>query len=76
MLAADSSPEAEAIQLRALRKFSGEQRIAMALEMSLFARQLAGVRIRQEHPEWTETEVARQLLRLAFLPQRLPTGLR
>jgi hypothetical protein len=27
--------------------------------MSMFARELAGERIRQEHPEWPETRVAR-----------------
>jgi len=46
----------------------GEQRLLMALEMSLFARELAKERIRQEHPEWAETQIARELLRLALLP--------
>ena len=27
-----------------------------------------------EHPEWTEAQVARELLRLAFLPAPLPVG--
>jgi hypothetical protein len=76
MPASDTSPEAQATQLRVLREMSGEQRILMALEMSLFTRELAAVRIRQEHPEWPETEVARELLRLAFLPDPLPAGLR
>jgi hypothetical protein len=55
---------------------SGEQRFLMALEMSLFARELAKARIRQEHPEWPEASVARELLRLAFLPEPLPARLR
>jgi hypothetical protein len=54
---------------------TGEQRLLMALEMSLFARELTRERIRQEHPEWTETQVARELLRLAFLPDPLPAQL-
>ncbi len=55
---------------------SGEQRLLMALEMSLFARELAAVHIRQQHPEWPETAVARELLRLTLLPEPLPAGLR
>jgi hypothetical protein len=47
----------------------------MALEMSLFARELAKERIRHEHPEWSEAQVARQLLRLAFLTASLPAAL-
>jgi hypothetical protein len=55
---------------------SGEQRLLMALEMSLFARELASARIRQEHPLWAEAQVARELLRLAFLPFPVPTRMR
>ena len=54
---------------------SGEQRILLAFEMSLFARDLARERIRIEHPHWTGAEIARELLRLAFLPAPLPAGL-
>jgi hypothetical protein len=54
---------------------SGEQRLLLALEMSLFARELAREGIRRDHPEWTEAKVARELLRLAFLPAPLPAGL-
>jgi len=50
----------------------GEQRLLLAFEMSLFARDLAKAGIRREHPEWQETQVARELLRLAFLPKPLP----
>jgi hypothetical protein len=45
------------------------------LEMSLFARALAKARIQQEHPEWSEAQVARELIRLAFLPEPLPAWL-
>jgi hypothetical protein len=55
---------------------SGEQRLLVAWDMSLFApRELARAGIRQEHPDWTEAQVARELLRLAFLPAPLPAGL-
>jgi hypothetical protein len=53
----------------------GEQRLLLALEMSLFARELAREQIRQEYPEWSEAQVARELLRLTFLPALLPARL-
>ena len=72
----DTSPAAEALQLHIQRAMTGEQRILLALEMSLFARELSRARIRQEHPEWPEAKVNRELMRLAFLPGSLPAGLR
>ena len=48
----DTSPEAQAIQIEIYRAMSGEQRLILALEMSVFVRDLAKVRIRKEHPEW------------------------
>jgi hypothetical protein len=55
---------------------SGEQRLLLAFEMSLFARDLAGARIRHDHPEWDDAQVARELLRFAFLPDPLPARFR
>jgi hypothetical protein len=52
---------------------SGEQRILLAFEMSLLARELAREGIQREHPEWPEARVARELLRLAFFPAPLPS---
>lgn len=72
---ADTTAEAQAIHEQIQRAMSGEQRILLAWEMSQFARELARAGIRQEHPDWTETQVARELLRLAFLPAPLPPGL-
>jgi hypothetical protein len=40
--------------------------------MSLFAQDLARAGIQRDHPEWEEACVARELLRLAFLPDPLP----
>ena len=68
----DTSPAAQAVQLEIQRAMSGEQRILLAFEMSLFARELAKAGIRREHPDWPETRVARELLRLAFFPAPLP----
>jgi hypothetical protein len=71
----DTSPAAQALQLKIQSAMSGEQRLRMAFEMSMFARELAKAGIRRDHPEWTEAQVARELLRLAFLPAPLPPGL-
>jgi hypothetical protein len=75
VLVSDTSAEAQAIQERIHSAMSGEQRLLLAWDMSLFARELARAGIRQEHPDWTEAQVARELLRLAFLPALLPNGL-
>jgi hypothetical protein len=37
----DTSPAARTVQVEILRAMSGEQRILLAFEMSLFARELA-----------------------------------
>jgi hypothetical protein len=72
----DTSPVAQALQLQIQSAMSGEQRLLLSFEMSLFARELAREGIRRDHPEWTEAQVTRELLRLAFLPAPLPAGLR
>ena len=72
----DTSPEARAKQDEIVRAMTGEQRMELAYEMSMFARDLAREGIRRDHPEWTERQVARELLRLAFLPEPLPPGLK
>lgn len=55
---------------------TGEERILQALEASLLVREFTKVGIRSRHPAWTEAQVARELLRLQFLPAELPSGLR
>jgi hypothetical protein len=55
---------------------TGEQRLLLALEMSLFTRELAKEGIRQEHPEWSDIEVHREFLRRVFLPGPMPASLR
>ncbi|MGH9504147.1 MAG: hypothetical protein ACRD20_14955 [Terriglobales bacterium] len=68
----DTTPAARAVQLEIQRSMTGEQRLLLAFEMSLFARQLSRERIRREHSDWTDTQIARELLRLAFFPAPLP----
>ena len=76
MVIADTSPDAAARQLAILHAMPGEQRFLLAFEMSLFARDLAKEGIRRAHPDWPEERLARELLRLAFLPAPLPAPLR
>lgn len=71
----DTSPDAQMVQLEIQRSMTGEQRLQLAMEMSEFARELARAGIRHDHPQWSDTQVARELLRLAFLPDPLPPGL-
>ena len=51
---------------------SGEQRLLVAFEMSLFARELSRERIHREQPDWSEAQVSRELLKLAFSPAPFP----
>src|SRR5688500_13123254 len=59
----DTSPEVRAIQDESHRRMTGEERISLAIEMSEMARNMALSRLRKEHPEWTDWELKRQLLR-------------
>ncbi len=72
----DTNPEIASIQEGILRRLTGEERLALALEMSLMMRDLSATRIRQEHPDWSPAQITRELLRYAFLPNPLPAGLR
>lgn len=76
MAITDTTPEASARQLEILRAMSGEQRMTLAYEMSMFMREIAKEGIRRDHPDWTEAQVARELLRRAFFPAPLPAWLR
>jgi len=68
----DTSSVAQAIQIEVQRSMSGEDRLILAFEMSMFARELNQERIRSEHPEWPEVRIAHELLRLTLLPAPLP----
>jgi len=71
----DTSSEAARVQLATLRNMTGEQRLRMAFRLTDFMRRAALSRIRSEHPEWSEWQVKRELLRIAFYPAPLPEGL-
>ena len=76
MAFSDTSPAAKELQMRIESSMTGEERLLEALEMSVFARELAKAKIRGDHPEWSESQITREALRLAFLPEPLPSGLR
>ena len=65
----------EIMPAEVLRAMSGEQRILLAFEMSEFVRALARVGIQLDHPDWSESRVKLELLKLAFHPEPLPPGL-
>ena len=71
----DTSPAAAAVQLSIQRAMSGEQRVLLAVEMCESTREFARKGIQNDHPEWSEAQVARELLRRTFLPDPLPAGL-
>jgi len=75
MALSDTTPAAKRLQRQIEMGMTGEQRILEVLEMSRFARELAKAKIRGDHPDWSESQIARELLRLAFLPDPLPSGL-
>jgi hypothetical protein len=72
----DTSPEAQAAQTEVYRKMTPAQRLEIALDMSLAAREFALAGLRLRHPDWTETQLQREILRYAFLPGELPEALR
>jgi hypothetical protein len=51
---------------------SSDQRFRLACEMSDMAHGLCRARIQQQHPDWTDTEVTREMVRAAFIPQPSP----
>ena len=63
-LTRDTSAAARDIQVEALRRLDGPTRVRMALDMSEEARQVTLAGIRHRHPDWTDTAVHQELLRL------------
>lgn len=72
----DTSSAAAAAQTQAQRELGGPGRLRLAFEMSVLARELSLVRLRQAHPDWSRSQLSRELLRLSFLPDDLPLPLR
>lgn len=71
----DTTAAAKKLQMQIESAMTGEERLIEAFDMSVFTRELAKAKIRRDHPDWSESQVAREALRLAFLPEPLPSGL-
>jgi hypothetical protein len=54
---------AAALQASIQRRLTGVDRLGLALEMSLTARELSRTRLRPDHPDWSEAQLTRELLR-------------
>ncbi|MET0397592.1 MAG: hypothetical protein ABW277_12255 [Longimicrobiaceae bacterium] len=55
---------------------TGDERLRLAVEMSVAARELTLARLRAQHPDWSDRELKRELLRYAFGSAPLPEPLR
>ena len=65
------------VHLRMLDSLDGSQRLQMAIEMSEFVKRLKRSALKSEHPDLSETEVTKLVLRSCFKPaESLPTILR
>lgn len=62
----DTSPEAAAIHREILRRMTPEQRIKVALDMSESMRNVARAGLRHRHPDLSEEELSRELMRLMY----------
>ncbi len=71
----DTSAEASALQIHIHKSLTGVERLQLAFEMSMLVRELAATRLRREHPDWSDAELVRELLRYAFLPDVLQAPL-
>lgn len=67
-----SADRADQIQAEIREKLTMGERLHLAREMSDLARGLLRARIRMEHPDWSERQVAREVLRAAFAPHDCP----
>ncbi|MCG8462955.1 MAG: hypothetical protein MI919_42260 [Holophagales bacterium] len=59
----DTSADADRAQFEVYRRMTGAQRLRIALDMSELVRECAKSRIRKWHPEMTEEQVTRELIR-------------
>lgn len=72
----DTTKEADALQREIYRRLGGPSRLRLALDMSVAARTLALARLRRQHPEYSDLELKKSLLRLAFPTDAIPPPLR
>ena len=54
------------VYLQRLREMSGEQRLKIAADLSSTVLQIAKTAIANEHPEWSSSQIQRELLRRLY----------
>lgn len=64
------------MQIKIVRSMTIEQRLELAFEMSMTCLEFMRSGVRQQHPDWSEAQIAREVHRRAFSPQRLPDWVR
>ena len=72
----DTSQEVRDLQTGVYRRLSRGERLTLAFELSVVARELAMSRLRRQHPDWSSTDLMNELLRYAFLPASVPEAFR
>lgn len=64
MIARDTLPDAHDVQVAIYRRLTGEQRVALAMQMSEDAREITRAGIRARHPEYDDEQTWHALVRL------------
>jgi hypothetical protein len=72
----DTTVEADVLQREICRRLDGVSRLCLALDMSVAARALSLARLRRQHPDYSDLDLKKALLRLAFPTDALPPPLR
>lgn len=75
MRSLDTTAEADALQREIWQRLGGASRLRLALDMSVAARALALARLRHLHPNCSDLDLKKALLRLAFGTGILPPPL-
>jgi hypothetical protein len=65
-IAADTSPDADAVQVEAYRRMGGTGRAQVMFRLCEMARQAAEAGIRRRHPEYDDARVRRACFRLLY----------
>jgi hypothetical protein len=64
--------DTDRLQLDIQRRLTGAERLRLEFEMSDLARELCRARLRQQHPDWTDEQVTREIVRSSFSPAPSP----
>jgi hypothetical protein len=64
--AADTTPEADRVQIEIFRRMAPEQRLKQALELTEFARALSAAGVRSRHPGYSDHQVHMAVIKLTL----------